>query len=702
MKKVGIVVQRCHESVVGGSESLAWQYATLLKEHFQTEILTTTALSTSDWANVLPAGDEFEDGIVIRRFPVSIGRQAYWGNLHERVLRDFKLTSDEGAKDAVRWPLSLQQEFIRAQGPYSASLLHFLDEHWPEYQTIIFVTYLYPTSYFGLLQVPQNFALFAPTLHNEEPAYLFAYKHAARRARGLIWLTDAERRLGESLWGSVPGRVVGMNIDTELRTPAKLKGPYLFYCGRIDPNKGCRDLFEYFSHFKQEHPSELRLILTGTDDVPVPAHRDIEFRGFVSPEEKFSLMAGATVFAMPSAQESFSIVTLEAMAQRRPILANARSDVIGDHITRSGAGLLYSDYQSFASSLRRMLSANNDLARMGDAGRDYVLTRYSRHLVKDALIDTVESCARPTGASFSNPVSTACSSDERNEAAFVSPPLPLPVGWSEEDLYNFTTSILVEIRHASEVKEVEAYARADFRRFVYTLSLVPDEPGIKLLELGANPYFTTTLVRNFRDAEIHLANFFEHVDVGDTQSVTLRNTGEVISYTYKQFNVECDAFPYADDTFDVVLFCEIIEHLQNDPVHALVEIRRILQPDGILVLTTPNVARLENVIKLVNGENIYDPYSDYGPYGRHNREYNQHDLHRLLSDNGFRVMTMFTADAQGAPNTQGSSAEIMELLRARKADLGQYIFCQCTIDADSKTTKPLRPSWLYRSYFAEG
>jgi len=27
MKKIAIIVQRCHESVVGGSEALAWQYA---------------------------------------------------------------------------------------------------------------------------------------------------------------------------------------------------------------------------------------------------------------------------------------------------------------------------------------------------------------------------------------------------------------------------------------------------------------------------------------------------------------------------------------------------------------------------------------------------------------------------------------------------------------------------------------------------
>src|SRR5260370_819697 len=46
MSKVAIVVQRCHESIVGGSETLAWQYAELLGEAFDVDILTTTPVST--------------------------------------------------------------------------------------------------------------------------------------------------------------------------------------------------------------------------------------------------------------------------------------------------------------------------------------------------------------------------------------------------------------------------------------------------------------------------------------------------------------------------------------------------------------------------------------------------------------------------------------------------------------------------------
>jgi len=271
-------------------------------------------------------------------------------------------------------------------------LFQFIRENWRTYRAVIFITYLYPTTYFGLQQLPPGNALFAPTLHDELPAYLPAYKYAARRARELIWLTAAEQRVGQKLWGDLPGRIVSMAIDTKMRESQSTAVPYLLYCGRVDPNKGCRELFEYFMTFKKTHPSKLRLVITGKDDMPVPEHEDIEFRGFVSAEEKFRLMAGAMLFVTPSPNESFSIVTLEAMAQNTPVLANSASTVLADHIKDSGAGYVYNDYQSFAHALTAFSSNEETRTKLGNLGRAYVLSRYKTEKVKQSLIDAVESC----------------------------------------------------------------------------------------------------------------------------------------------------------------------------------------------------------------------------------------------------------------------------------------------------------------------
>ena len=696
MKRVAIVVQRCHESVVGGSEALAWQYASLLKDEYEVDVLTTTATDAAYWTNVLPEGLEIRDGINIRRFHVDIGYSPYRTEIFARMLQDFdrlgagKHQSPAGGMQHIPWSIALQEELVSRIGPYSESLRLYLRENWRQYRAIIFVTYLYPTTYFGLLDVPAGHALFAPTLHDEQPAYLSVYKHVAHRAHSMIWLTEAEQHTGRDLWGELPGRVVSMAIDAEPRPPRRRDQPYVLYCGRIDPNKGCTELFDFFIRFKQQNSSPLRLVLTGIADVPVPDHPEIDFLGFVSSEEKFSLMAGAAAYIMPSKMESFSIVTLEAMAQHTPVLVNGKSNVLADHIKDSGGGLMYHDYESFAAGLNEILAA--DRSRLGNAGRDYVTSRYTPERVRKLLIEAVESCPQEPAA-IEPAATVSTQSNNGQPAALLSSAVPLPDGWTEAQLRELLSSVRLE---DAPVEEMKGYVGADFRRFVYTLGMVPVDDGITLLELGANPYFTTVLLSKFRNAKLELANYFDGAQLEGSQTVFIEQTGETIEFPYRQFNVESDGFPYEDNSFDVVLFCEIIEHLLSDPVHALSEIKRVLKPGGSLVLTTPNVARMENAAKILAGENIYDPYSGYGPYGRHNREYTEKDLHALLSANGFRVETMFTADVnEQASNTPASLRNV--LLSQRRTDLGQYIFCRCTIDEEAKHLDSDRPGWLYRS-----
>ena len=396
MSRVAIVVQRCHEDIVGGSETLAWHYAQLLSDAYEVDVLTTTAVDTSEWANTLPAGSETRDGVRIQRFPVTIGRSRYWVKLHDRLTQEFGLVVPTKTQDVPQldWTIALQEDLIRHQGPYSEPLLTYLNENWRDYRAVIFITYLYPTTYFGIQQLPPARALFAPTLHDEMPAYLPAYKYAARHARELVWLTAAEQRVGEKLWGSLPGRVVAMAIETGMREPAWSPVPYLLYSGRVDPNKGCVQLFDYFLTYKKTQRSPLRLIITGKDDIPIPKHDDIHFLGFVSEEEKFRLMSGATLFVNPSPNESFSIVTLEAMAQNTPVLVNNASTVLADHIKDSGAGRVYSDYETFAHALTELSTNESLLTNLGQRGRDYVLNRYQPDIVRKSLIAAIESNAK--------------------------------------------------------------------------------------------------------------------------------------------------------------------------------------------------------------------------------------------------------------------------------------------------------------------
>ncbi|MBN3881135.1 MULTISPECIES: glycosyltransferase family 4 protein [unclassified Nostoc] len=394
MKQIAIVVQRSHESIVGGSETLAWQYANLLSDEFKVDIITTTALNYTTWANELPPGCETKQGINIHRFPVTIGRSDYWHNLHKRLLREFDKTKFRQTENSqiISWSIALQEEFIRTQGPYSLPLLSFLKQRWSDYQSIIFTTYLYPTTYFGIDRVPSSKILLVPTLHEEPAAYLSAYKYMARKARFLVWLTNMEKILGEKLWGELPGRVVSMGVETTPYSPFKAKYQYILYCGRIDSIKGCNDLINFFIKFKKDISSNLRLILTGKNEIEIPNHPDIDFRGFVSSEEKFKLMAGASIFVMPSPYESFSIVTLEAMAQCTPVLVNGSCQVLVEHVERSGGGKIYHNYDEFSTVIQEMMANQHQLAAMGNLARNYVVSNYALTSIKNKLVEIINSC----------------------------------------------------------------------------------------------------------------------------------------------------------------------------------------------------------------------------------------------------------------------------------------------------------------------
>jgi SAM-dependent methyltransferase len=90
---------------------------------------------------------------------------------------------------------------------------------------------------------------------------------------------------------------------------------------------------------------------------------------------------------------------------------------------------------------------------------------------------------------------------------------------------------------------------------------------------------------------------------------------------------EAQPLPFRAQTFDALFAGELIEHLV-DPRPGLAEFRRVLKPDGVLILTTPNRLRLANLVD--HSERPYSP--------DHLSELSYDEALALLDDEGFEVV----------------------------------------------------------------
>jgi SAM-dependent methyltransferase len=273
-------------------------------------------------------------------------------------------------------------------------------------------------------------------------------------------------------------------------------------------------------------------------------------------------------------------------------------------------------------------------------------------------------------------------------------PIPVPDGWTEDDIREVMLSFSLD---GNPAEMLHPYVHDALWRFLHSWHEMRDLKG-SCLELGANPYFITWLLREFTDLELTLANYFGGDSERGQQTLAWsshKSSGSA-TFDFDHFNMEESVFPYDDQSFDGVVYCEIIEHLLMNPVHTLKEIRRVLRTGGRLLITTPNVARIGNVISLIDGRSIYDPYSGFGAYGRHNREYSLAELEHLLKFCGFTIEKSFTADAH--PEDWSGYAifgTALNATRNRLDDLGQYLFI--VAEANESPQNGL-PASLYRSY----
>ncbi len=391
--EVAFVVQRYGAGVTGGSEALARAVAERLLPDFRVTVFTSCARDYVSWRNELPEGRETVNGVEVLRFP----------SVEERDLAAFNRFAEPlyGAPHAVEDEV----EFLRRQGPHVPALVDALGAAKDRFDAVLFFTYLYYPTYWGLKAAPER-AILVPTTHDEPPLRFGVYREVFELPRAFAFLTPPEEALVRSRFalGDRPALVAGMGVDAPERPEGDasaqravdnerrgihsrgaddafrkrhgLTRPYAVYAGRIDAGKGCDEMVAFFARYLQRTRRPLDLVLIGKLAMTLPDVPWVRYLGFLSEAEKTDALAAAEVVLCPSPYESLSIVLLEGLVLGIPALANARSPVLLDHCVRSNAGLYYENAEEFVEALD-LLTRDPELRRvLGQAGRVYVDAHY--------------------------------------------------------------------------------------------------------------------------------------------------------------------------------------------------------------------------------------------------------------------------------------------------------------------------------------
>jgi glycosyltransferase involved in cell wall biosynthesis len=382
------VVPRYGAGILGGAESLVRAHATrAAATGWRAEVATTCARDHETWANELPPGETVEDGVVVRRFPVGPRDTARHDVLHTAVM-----AGRAGYADELEW---------LSQSVWSPELGEYLEDTVGDHDLRILAPYLFGTTVWGAQYAPEGSALL-PCLHDEPYAHLTTVRRLLAAVRGCLFNAPGEERLGRRLAPVRDGGVVGMGYDPPEGSPPDgfaerhgIEGPYLLYAGRIEAGKRVDVAVEYAARLGRELPGAPRLALLGRGSYRVPedAAPHVVRLGFLPDEDVRSAHAGALALVNPSHMESLSLVLMEAWLEGVPGLVAEGSEVLRDHVARSGGGIAFGDYGGFRDAVTLLLRDPAARERMGAAGRTYVLDQYGWPAVWARLEALVERLA---------------------------------------------------------------------------------------------------------------------------------------------------------------------------------------------------------------------------------------------------------------------------------------------------------------------
>jgi glycosyltransferase involved in cell wall biosynthesis len=249
----------------------------------------------------------------------------------------------------------------------------------------LFWSFRYYQTYFGVPLVADH-AIVVPTAEADPAMRLDVLDRFFRLPIGFLFLTPEEQTLVSRRTSQpiAPSCVIGAGLDPVGAVPPSqatlsklgITPPFVLYLGRIDPNKGCETLLEYFLKYRTQSGRQVQLVMAGPANMPIPEDPSVRALGFVDPETRDALLAHASLLAVPSPFESLSLALLEGWNHGVPALVNARCAVLKGQALRADGALYYRDFSEFGAGLTYLLDNPSSAQTMGQQGREYVDREY--------------------------------------------------------------------------------------------------------------------------------------------------------------------------------------------------------------------------------------------------------------------------------------------------------------------------------------
>jgi glycosyltransferase involved in cell wall biosynthesis len=354
----------------GGATRALLDTAKILKGYgAEVEIFTTKSESPfKAWATHQDLPDvDTVDGLPVRRFAVrKDGVDAYHAV-------NAKLSSNAPISGAD------QDEFF-SLGLSSPDLYAAIAGLDPEVR-IICGPY-YQALAHGIVEAAPGRVVVMSAFHDEAPFYWTPVKRLIKNAKALMFLTEEEKDLTQRAHGDVMDRakteapVTGLCVPVPDRIPAFEGGPpRLLYIGRLDRGKGLPLLLDWHRLLNTRRATNglppIVLSITGDGERGLLDGYDVDYRGFVSEDEKNALLRQSLALVNLSGNESFSYVVMEAWAQGCPVIVNGACEVLDGHIHRSSGGKAVLGYDDFEQACAA-LAAPDVRTKVGADGYAYV------------------------------------------------------------------------------------------------------------------------------------------------------------------------------------------------------------------------------------------------------------------------------------------------------------------------------------------